>query len=278
MTAVLLALLAAGAWGTSDFIGGRASQTRHVLGVMILTRPLGLVVMLIVAALGGGAFVAEGWELAVLAGLVLFAGTYCLYAALAIGPMSVVAPVFTLSVAVPVLVGLVGGEAPAPLQLAGLAVAVVGSGLAARAPSVEGERTDPRGIVLALLAAVGMGSGLALMDAAAETDAVAAVLVERAVEVLLVVLLVLSRPRVFVPMLRSPGLLPLAGTIDVSASLLFALASRSGLLPVVSVLASLYPVVTVLLARAFLAERLSRGQALGAALTLVGVAVVAGAG
>jgi drug/metabolite transporter (DMT)-like permease len=278
MTAILLALLAAGTWGTSDFIGGRASQTRHVLGVMILTRPLGLVVIGLVAALGGGAFVAEGWEHAVLAALVLFAGTYCLYGALAIGPMSVVAPIFTLSVAVPVLVGLADGEAPSGLQLAGLAVAVVGSALAARAPSVRGERTDPRGIVLALLAAAGMGSGLALMDAAAEHDAVAAVFTERAVEVVLVALLVLARPARFVPHLRAPGLLPLAGTIDVSASLLFALASRQGLLPVVSVLASLYPVVTVLLARALLAERLSRGQAAGAALTLVGVAVVAGAG
>jgi drug/metabolite transporter (DMT)-like permease len=116
------------------------------------------------------------------------------------------------------------------------------------------------------------------MDAAAEHDAVAAVFTERAVEVVLVGLLVLARPATFVPHLRAPGLLPLAGTIDVSASLLFALASRQGLLPVVSVLASLYPVVTVLLARALLAERLSRGQAAGAALTLVGVAVVAGAG
>jgi drug/metabolite transporter (DMT)-like permease len=278
VTAILLALLAAGTWGTSDFIGGRASQTRHVLGVMILTRPLGLVVIGAVAALGGGAFVADGWELAVLAAFVLFAGTYCLYLALSIGPMSVVAPVFTLSVAVPVLYGLVNGEEPSGLQLAGLAVAVVGSALAARAPSTEGERTDPRGIAFALAAAVGMGGGLALMDAAADHDAVAAVFVERGTEVVLVVLMVLARPRALVPHLRSPGLLPLAGTIDVSASLFFALATRQGLLPVVSVLASLYPVVTVLLARAFLAERLSRGQAAGAALTLVGVAVVAGSG
>ena len=278
MTGVVLALLASLAWGTSDFVGGRASQTRHVLGVMILTRPVGLAVVVLVAACGGGALVAEGWELAVLAALVLFAGTYCLYAALSIGPMSVVAPIFTLSVAVPVLVGLVNGEEPSTLQVAGLAVAVVGSALAARAPSPQGERTDPRGIAFALAAAVGMGGGLALMDAAADHDAVAAVVVERGTEVLLVLLLVLARPRTFLPRLRSPGLLPLAGSIDVSASLLYALASRQGLLPVVSVLASLYPVITVLLARAFLDERLSRGQAGGAALTLVGVAVVAGAG
>nr|WP_246852237.1 EamA family transporter [Patulibacter sp. SYSU D01012] len=192
--------------------------------------------------------------------------------------MSVVAPIFATGAIVPVLWGIVDGEAPTAWTFVGLAVAVAGSILAARAPSVAGERPDPRGLAFAVVAAVGIGLGLVLTDRAAEHDAVSAIVVERATEVVLAALVLLARPSRIPAAVRRPGILPLAGVLDVTASLLFAIASRTGLLPVVSVLSSLYPVVTVLLARALLDERLSRAQTGGAVLTLVGVAVVAAAG
>lgn len=278
MTAIVLALLASVAWGASDFVGGRASQGRAVVGVMILTRPVALVAVALVALLGGGDLVGDRWLEAVLSGVSLFVGIVALYRALAIGPMSVVAPIFATGAIVPVLWGIADGEAPTAWTFVGLAIAVAGSVLAARAPSVAGARTDPRGLAFAVVAAFGIGLGLALTDLAAEHDAVAAIVVERATEVVLAALVLLARPSRIRAAVARPGILPLAGILDVSASLLFAIASRTGLLPVVSVLSSLYPVVTVLLARALLDERLSRPQTAGAALTLVGVAVVAAAG
>jgi drug/metabolite transporter (DMT)-like permease len=242
------------------------------------TSPAGRVFIGVIVLIGGGPVIGDRWVEAMLSGVSLIGGMWCLYRALAIGPMSVLAPIFATGAIVPVLWGVVSGEAPNAFTFAGLAVAGAGSVLAARAPSTDGERVDPRGVAYALGAALGIGIGLVLTDVAAEQDALSAVFVERLTEVVIVVALLASRWRTWGPQLRSPGLLPLAGTIDITASLLFAVASRTGLLPVVSVLSSLYPVVTVLLARALLAERMSRGQFGGAALTLVGVAFVAAAG
>jgi drug/metabolite transporter (DMT)-like permease len=271
----MLALLASLSWGTSDFVGGRAGRGRHVVGVMILTRPVGLLVVVVLVAITGAPLAADHWIDAAAAGVVLAGGMLCLYQALAIGPMSVVAPIFTTGAVVPVLYGLATGETPSALVLGGLAVAVAGSILAARSPGIDGQTTDPRGILLAVGAAIGLGTGLALMNTASQENAISAVFVERTVEVLLFAALLAVRWRALRPQLQAPGLLPLAGTLDLSASLLFAIASRTGLLPVVAVLSSLYPVVTVLLARAILAERMSRAQGVGAGLTLVGVAFVA---
>jgi drug/metabolite transporter (DMT)-like permease len=278
VTALLLALLASAAWGTSDFIGGRATRGRHVVGVLGITRPTGLAIVGVLVLLGGGPAVGERWVEAMCSGASLIGGMWCLYRALAIGPMSVLAPIFATGAIVPVLWGIVSGEAPNAFTFAGLAVAGAGSVIAARAPSTDGVPVEARGVAYALGAALGIGVGLVLTDVAAEQDALSAVFVARGTEVVIVAALLAARWRTWGPELRSPGLLPLAGAIDISASLLFALASRTGLLPVVSVLSSLYPVVTVLLARALLAERLSRAQAGGATLTLVGVAVVAAAG
>jgi drug/metabolite transporter (DMT)-like permease len=278
VTALLLALLASAAWGTSDFIGGRATRGRHVVGVLGITRPTGLVIVGVLVLIGGGPVVGDRWVEAALSGASLICGMWCLYRALAIGPMSVLAPIFATGAVVPVLWGVISGEAPNAFTFVGLAVAAIGSVLAARAPSTDGVPVEPRGVAYALGAALGIGIGLVLTDVAAEQDALSAVFVARGTEVVIVLSLLAVRWRAWGSELRSPGLLPLAGAIDISASLLFAVASRTGLLPVVSVLSSLYPVVTVLLARALLAERLSRAQAGGAALTLVGVAVVAAAG
>ncbi|EHN12606.1 protein of unknown function DUF6 transmembrane [Patulibacter medicamentivorans] len=278
MTAILLALLASGAWGTSDYIGGRASRERHALAVMALTRAVGLALLVVLVLATSSPWIGDDWPLAVAAGVALFGGMLCLYQALAIGPMSIVAPIFATGAVVPVLWGIADGEAPGALAIIGLAAAVGGCVLTARAPGTPGMRADRRGIAFALGAAAGLGSGLALLDGAAERAALTAVLVERAVELVLVAGAFAVLWRTLAPQLRGAGLLPLAGLIDVSAQALFALASRSGLLPVVAVLSSLYSVVTVLLARALLDERLSRTQAGGAGLTLVGVGLVAAGG
>lgn len=294
MIGVLGALVASLAWGTSDFLGGRASRGRHVLAVLAITRPTGLAgVGLLVLLLPTGAL-GDRWPFAVLAGVVLLAGMLCLYRALAIGPMPVVAPIFTTAAIIPALVGIVRGEEPTLLVGAGLVLAGGGAILAARTPREAGASAGagrggtapppadgPRpasGVAYAVAAAALIGLGLTLVDHAAEADPLRTILVERATETVIVLSVLALGWRRLGGDLLPIWPIPLIGLIDLTANVGFAFASRGGLLPVVAVLASLYPVVTVLLAWAILHERTTRTQLVGAALTLVGVGVVAAAG
>lgn len=213
-----------------------------------------------------------------MAGAVLgIAALGAFYKALSIGTMSIVAPISATGAAVPVIAGVAGGDRPGFLQVAGIAAAVTGVVLAAREAPDDDERraADARqSIALALVAAVGFGTFLALLDSAADEGVAWALLATRCAAVPALVLAALAvRPG------RPPrdALAPLAavGVLDVSANGLFALASTKGLLSIVGVLGSLYPVATVLLARLVLGERVRRVQEVGILLALTGVAMIA---
>ncbi len=277
MGGVLIALAASAVWGTSDFLGGLLSRGRTALAVMAVSQTAGLVLLsglLLVVADGfpGAAIVPP----AILAGAGVGLGVMCLYQALSIGPMSVVAPLTSLSAAVPVAVGIASGDRPSWLQGAGMLAAVVGCFVAARTP---GEGTAPRrsGIVFAALAAALLGTGMVGLDRAADHDVLWGLELSRACAVVLVVTLAVAvRRRALGRELRPVAPAALVGVLDLSASGLFAYASTLGLLSVVSVLGSVYPVVTVLLARVVLGERMSRLQAGGVVLAFAGVGLLAG--
>jgi drug/metabolite transporter (DMT)-like permease len=177
-----------------------------------------------------------------------------------------------------VIVGLSTGERPSGLQLAGMLAALVGVVLASREPDEGPERAAAarRSIALALVAALGIGTFFVGMDAAADADVAWAMLTARGVSVgALVAAAVVLRPAVRAPLPALP-VLAVIGLLDASANGMFAYASTLGLLSLVAVLGSLYPVVTIALARAVLAERVQRVQAAGVALALAGVAAIAG--
>jgi drug/metabolite transporter (DMT)-like permease len=280
MLAAVLALASSLCWGLSDFLGGFQSRRHHVLAVMLLSQ--GLALAILVAAVLAGAptehdAAATAWAASVgafgLIALVAF------YRALAIGTMSIVAPISATGVAIPVLVGLVGGERPGALQAAGIVLACGGVVLAAREPSsgdAEARRAGRASIGLALVAAVGFGTFFAGMDRAEETADVAWVLLAaRTADVLLIVLAVLAVRPGLPTAPATLGAIAAVGVFDLLANLLFVLAAGRGLLSVVGVLGSLYPAVTVLLARFVLHERLSRTQGAGVAITLAGVVALA---
>lgn len=280
MLAALLALASSLCWGLSDFLGGFQSRRHHLLAVMLVSQGLALAI-LVVAVLAGAPTehdaAATAWAAGV--GLLGLLGLVAFYRALAIGTMSIVAPISATGVSIPVLVGLASGERPGTLQIAGMALACCGVVLAAREPPAAGDaerRTGRTAVILALLAAIGFGSFFAGIDRAEETGDVAWVLLAaRAADVSLLVVAALAlRPRI--PTAPAAlGAIAAVGVFDLLANLLFVLAAGRGLLSVVGVLGSLYPAVTVILARFVLHERLSRTQNAGVLITLTGVVALA---
>jgi drug/metabolite transporter (DMT)-like permease len=205
------------------------------------------------------------------------AGLACFFRAIAIGKMSLVVPIASLAGVVPVVVGIATGDRPSAIQLVGMVVALTGAVLASREPDEEGKGGSrlAAGVVLAALSAFAWGWFFLAIDVASDGGAVWASLVNRTTSLaLLVVAALVMRPRLRAARPHMPALAA-AGTLDVSANLVFAAASTKGLVSLVSVAGSLYPVVTVLLARVVLKERVHRIQEAGAIAALGGVVLIA---
>jgi drug/metabolite transporter (DMT)-like permease len=273
--AVALALGAAVAWGAADFLGGLKSRAVATLVVVAVAQAAGLVLVLaVVAAQGEGPPASRFLVYAVLAGLAGAVGIGALYRGLAVGAMSIVAPITATGAVIPVAVGVSTGERPSALQAAGFVVALAGVVLAARQPGRETRSQLAAGVGLALLAAVGIGAFLVALDAASEGGVAWALLVQRSVCLGLVLAAgALVRP---VLGLGRADVVPMIaiGVLDMTANAFFALASTRGLVSVVSVLASLYPVATVVLARLLLRERITRAQQAGVVGALAGVVLI----
>jgi drug/metabolite transporter (DMT)-like permease len=275
MAAVLLALAASASWGVSDFLGGLKTRAAPVLTVLSVSQPAGLVLL--------GTVVLVRWQApphglpilwAVLAGLGGAVGIGALYQGLAVGSMGIVAPITSTSPLIPLSVGLARGERPSAIQLVGIGVAIVGVAFAGWEPGAPGAgRQLSAGAGLALLAAVAFGSSQVALQSAAADDPYWATFILRIASSLLVLAAILRhRPG------RGPSgmwlVLIAIGLLDSSATELFAVATTKGLLSVVAVLASLYPVLVAILARIVLHERLTVVQRGGAVAAVTGAAAI----
>jgi drug/metabolite transporter (DMT)-like permease len=271
--AALLALLSSGLWGTADYLAGRMTRTRHVLVVLGATQTAGLVAMLVIATLAGAWTAPTGYAgWAVLASITGVTGLALYYRALAIGTMGVVSPIAALGVVVPVAAGVAGGERPTALQVVGIAVALVGVVLAS-GPEIRGE-AGWAPVLLAGGAAVLLGAALVAIARGSQTSVIMTMTTMRAVTVTLMAIVVLVLGwSVRVPGRDVPGLAAV-GLMDVAANLAFGAASTLGLLSLVAVFGSLYPVATILLARFLDGERLRRIQKVGVVLALGGAAAI----
>ncbi len=272
--AAILALLSSVMWGTADFSGGTLTRRRPALAVAGASQAVGLVLVAVVAVASGAWRDPAGylgWGVA--AGLCGLLGLVCFYQALAIGTMGVVSPIAATGVVVPVLGGLARGERPAGLQVAGMVVAVVGIVLAS-GPELGG-RAGVRPLVLAGCAAVAFGVALLLITVGSRESIVMTMLSMRVTSVALVGVVALALRSTGGLRRADAGALISIGVFDVGANLMFGWASTLGLVSLVAVLGSLYPVVTVLLARFVHAERLGRAQNAGVLVALGGVVLIA---
>ena len=271
---VILALLSSLVWGLSDFLGGTLSKKRKAVAVIGGSQSFGLIfVSLLAIAFQTWTWNQSVWINGAIAGAMGLFGLVCFYTALATGQMGIVAPISSLSAVVPVTIGLVQGEQPSTMQLAGIVVALIGVILAS-GPELNG-KVDPRPVLLALFAAVTFGFCVYLMARGARINPMMTVTAMRAVQVLLVIVLFLAIRSLGGLVKRDIPMLATIGASDAGANVLYTFAASLGLLSVVSVLGSLYPIVTVLLAWWIHKERLMRVQYIGIAITFSGVALLA---
>ena len=288
--AILLALLASTAWGTVDFLGGLASRRANPIAVTFTSEAIALILLVPATLIVGGDPSATDLGLGLIAGVGAALALTLFYRALAVGRMSVVAPITGATTAtVPVVAGVILGERPGPLAIVGivgalLAIAFVSAGS-------EHELNDPVpptrhpvgshlrplrlgevplsimcgalfGSFLVLIHQTGDHSGLWPLAASFLGGVLAVTVLSRATSSPLVT------PRVVAPMMVT------AGTLSAGGGVLYVVATRSGLLSVVAVLSSLYPAVTVGLALVVLHERFGRVQTVGLGLAVISVVLL----
>ena len=281
---VLLGLTAAVLYGSGDFLGGMATRKAHVLTVLTLVETAGVIVALSAALASAGPAGLAGLAWGFSAGLVGGLGLIVFYVGLAAGPMSVVAPVSGLvSTVLPVAVALAEGERPGIGVYGGALLCLVAIVLASSASSASDTGPAGRPGRLGRAIAYGTASGVSfglfflLIRNAGQSGEVWPVAAGRIGELAAV----LAAAAVLRPgLLRGVGGgIPLAaagaGVIDVVANICYVAATRTGMFGLAVVLASLYPGVTVLLARVVLGERLRWLQRVGLALAAIGIVLVA---
>jgi drug/metabolite transporter (DMT)-like permease len=272
---ILLALAAAVLYGSSDFGGGLASRRLGSLRVSVTGSAVAAVAAWVTLILVGGpgpSLRAVAWGLA--SGLAGGAGTLVLYRGLARGQMSVVGPLSAVGAAVvPVVAGVALGERPSLLSVAGVLVALPAIVLVAASGSVRGKLGAGLfdglaaglafGILFIGLAQAGRNAGL--WPVASEQTG--ALLITLAVAVK-------TREPLRIP-LRAAGLPVLAGASGMAATLAYFYATHFSMLAIAAVLVSLYPGVTVLLARTVLHERFTPAQRAGLGLCALAIAAIA---
>jgi drug/metabolite transporter (DMT)-like permease len=277
---LVLALGASAAWGSADFLGGRASRGVGALGVATFSKVAGAAGLAVAAVVAGDvpSRAEAGWAIG--AGLFGAVGLLELYRALAIGPMSLVAPLTACGGAVPVIAAFATGDVPGPLTGAGLFVAFAGALIVSRPPDDEAATPGMKRSALlhSLVAATALGLGLTFLQQAAQAPGDATLGLSLAAALTTATVLVAisaSRGALAVPPLAFLPAVIGCGMLDVTANVLFAQASAEGQAATVAVLGSLYPLATVFLARAWLGERLSTIQGAGVLAAMAGVAAIA---
>lgn len=274
---IVLALASSLVWGVADFMGGFYTRRAPLAAVTVVSQGAGLVALLMWLAARGFHVGWSSFAFGLIGGIGGAIGLSAFYKAMAVGTMSIVSPVTACGAIVPFGLALARGERPSVWAVGGAVVALAGAVLASAA---EGRASSDRrlGAILAVCAAVAIGLFAYFLGLGGKHgDPFAALLGARVASLSLLVVgaLVLRAP--VAPRRELLPAIAVVGLLDSAANALFVFASRGGYLSVVSVLGSLYPVVTLLAAYVFLSERITRVQRGGVALALAGVCVVAAA-
>jgi drug/metabolite transporter (DMT)-like permease len=277
---IVFALTAAVLYGSADFLGGAVSRRTHVLSVLVVSAPAGAVVLLAVAMAAGGPVGTAGLPWAAAAGVAGGGGLILFYAGLAAGPMQVVAPVSALvSTALPVGVAIAAGERPGPLVYLGGAVCLVATVLVSSEGIGRGQpaaRPGGRGLLLGIAGGLAFGLFFLFLRYAGASGVLWPSAMARVTGALVVTGAVAwlggQAWRSGSPWLLAAAVI--SGVLDAAANVCYVAATRDGLFGIAVVLTSLYPGITVLLARVVLRERMRLPQLAGLLLAVAGIALV----
>jgi drug/metabolite transporter (DMT)-like permease len=272
-------LVSAIGYGVSDFVGGMASRRVAALRVVLVSYPVAMVLLTLIAVTVGGKVSASAVMWGSLCGIGQAFGVWWFYAALGAGPISVVSPLTSVLVAgVPVGVGLALGERPAGLAVVGIVLALVAVVLVSR--EVRDEDSTPHHFT-AKIAWLTVGSGLAfgmnfvLIDQAPVEAGIWPLVFARISASSLVLIIALFTRNLSVPTGVPLRLALVAGVLDTCANVAMLLALQASLLSLTAVLMSLYPAATVALAMVVLKERVTRWQVVGMVLALLAIGMIA---
>jgi drug/metabolite transporter (DMT)-like permease len=283
----ILALVSAILYGTADFLGGAGSRRVQVLSLLAVSAPAGTALMILAALLAGGgrpAPAALAWGAA--GGVAGGLGLIAFYTGLAVGPMSVVAPVSALvATLLPVGVALQAGERPGFLVLGGAVACLVAIVLVSMDPAETarqpGARPSRRGLLYGIAAGAGFGLFFVLVRNAADAGhgwgGLWPLVMSRGAGTLVVLVAAAATRATMIRWKpdRVAALMALgSGLLDAAANVFYVLALRQGLFSLAVVITSLYPAMTVLLARVVLGERMRAVQQLGLAFAAVGIVLV----
>jgi drug/metabolite transporter (DMT)-like permease len=273
---VVLGLLAAAFYGVGDFAGGLASRQRSAVNVLLFSYPVGAVLMLVMLPAFPGHFDARVAWFGAAGGLCGLVGVMVMYSLMAVAPMNVISPVTAvLAAIVPVVFGVLVGERPRLSAWFGIALGLLAVTLVSRTSEEHPHgRIAARILALAFVAGIGFGFYFVFLARAGHNSGLWPLVVSRIVSAAAIVPIALQRRAT--GRIRGPlfWTVMLAGACDALANMFFLLASRHGLLSLASVLTSLYPAVTVILAVGLLREHTSKVQQAGLGLAAAAIVLI----
>lgn len=282
---ILFGLLTAFSYGYADFVGAIAAKRVRALTVTTVAFSFGLLLAILFSLFAGASYNESVVLYGILAGICSAAAISFLYAALALGPISIVSP-FTavLSAIVPVVVDIASGQALGELSLFAIVLILIAVVLVAFVPGQDVRLPTLRATIYSIGAGLGFAGTFVFIDAAPSDSGLGVLVVMRVIGItilfaLLAILLFSGKSKVLIEKevfaLSTIWLVLLAGFGDVTGNLFFIIATREGALAIAAVLTSLYPVGTILLAKIFLKERIAISQNIGIVLAVGACALLA---
>ncbi len=275
--AIALGLFAAAFYGAADFCGGLATRRSSMFAVAILSQAVGFAILLVIIPFFPGHASAADYLWGLVAGVCGGLGLALLYHALSIGKMGVVSPITAvLAACMPVVVGIVRGEHLFIAQILGIGAALIAVVLISISTEDGGKlEFATAGVREAILSGVVLGGFYVFLARAGPAAGLYPLITARIGSIGFLIGLGLLLRQSLRPARGAVRLIALAGSLDMTANVLYVLATFAGYLSIAAVLTSLYPASTVFLARAVLKERLQPIQWAGATLALIGVALIA---
>ena len=275
---ILFGLLSAFSYGYADFVGALASKKVRALTVTTVAFTFGLLLALFFSLFLGASYSLTVIQIGVLAGFCSAAAISFLYAALALGPISITSPLTAvLSAIVPVVIDIASGEELGALSLVAIVLILIAVVLVAFVPGPDVRLPSLKATLYSVGAGLGFGGLFVFIDASPADSGLGVLVIMRIVGIAillagLTVLFLSKKNKVIIEKevfaASTIWLVLLAGFGDITGNVFFVIATREGALAIAAVLTSLYPVGTILLARIFLKEKLALSQNLGILLAV----------